>query len=73
MNQDVAGRRQHARAAVKLFTPGRLIGAGLALACVAFVLWVLPSSEYIFLPDVAHPVAPLVTVPEYRSARALLN
>ena len=29
---------------------------------VAVVLWVVPSSEYIFLPDRAHPVAPLVTV-----------
>jgi PDZ domain-containing protein len=26
------------------------------------VLWQTPSNEYIFLPDVAHPVAPLVTV-----------
>jgi PDZ domain-containing protein len=47
---------------VKLFTPGRLIGAGCVLACVVFVLWIWPTNEYIFLPDVAHPVAPLVTV-----------
>jgi Lon-like protease len=47
---------------LRLITPGRLLGAGGVLACVVFVLWVLPSSEYIFLPDVAHPVAPLVTV-----------
>ena len=32
------------------------------LLVVAVVLWVVPSSEYIFLPDRAHPVAPLVTV-----------
>jgi Lon-like protease len=47
---------------VKLFTPGRLLGAGGVLACVVFVLWIWPTNEYIFLPDVAHPVAPLVTV-----------
>ena len=29
---------------------------------VFLALWVVPSSEYIFLPDPAHPVAPLVTV-----------
>jgi PDZ domain-containing protein len=32
------------------------------LAVVALALWVLPSNEYILLPDTAHPVAPLVTV-----------
>jgi PDZ domain-containing protein len=37
--------------------------AGLALLLVAVVLWVWPSDRYIFLPDVAHPVDPLVTVP----------
>ena len=30
---------------------------------VALALYVVPSNEYIFLPDRAHPVAPLVTVP----------
>ncbi len=29
---------------------------------LAAVLWVAPSNEYIFLPDRAHPVAPLVDV-----------
>jgi Lon-like protease len=48
---------------VKLFTPGRLLIAGLALLVVVLALLVLPSGEYIFLPDRAHPVAPLVTVP----------
>jgi PDZ domain-containing protein len=48
---------------VKLFTPARLVIAGLALLAVVFALLVLPSNEYIFLPDRAHPVAPLVTVP----------
>ena len=48
---------------MKLFTPGRLLVAGLALLAVALALVVLPSNEYLFLPDRAHPVAPLVTVP----------
>ncbi len=44
------------------FTPGRLLVAGGALAVVVFALWVLPSNDYIFLPDRAHPVGPLVSV-----------
>jgi PDZ domain-containing protein len=47
---------------VRLFTPVRLFVAGLALVAVVLALLILPSNEYIFLPDVAHPVAPLVTV-----------
>lgn len=47
----------------KLFTPGRLLTLGLALLATALALIVLPSGQYIFLPDRAHPVAPLVTVP----------
>ena len=34
-----------------------------SLALVLGALLVLPSNDYIFLPDQAHPVAPLVTVP----------
>jgi PDZ domain-containing protein len=48
---------------VKLFTPARLFIAGLVLLVVVLALLILPSDEYIFLPDPAHPVAPLVTVP----------
>ncbi len=44
-------------------TPGRLLALGLVLLAVTLALVVLPSSQYIFLPDRAHPVAPLVTVP----------
>jgi PDZ domain-containing protein len=40
-----------------------LLVAGLALLVLVAVLWVWPSDRYIFLPDVAHPVDPLVTVP----------
>lgn len=35
----------------------------LLLLLTAAILWAVPSNEYIFLPDVAHPVAPLVSVP----------
>jgi Lon-like protease len=34
----------------------------LLLAITAAVLWIVPSDEYLFLPDKARPVAPLVTV-----------
>lgn len=44
-------------------TPGRLAatGGGLLVLVVA-LLWILPSNTYIFLPDEAHPVAPIVNV-----------
>jgi PDZ domain-containing protein len=48
---------------MKRVTPGRLFALGLVLFAVAVALYVVPSNEYIFLPDKAHPVAPLVTVP----------
>jgi PDZ domain-containing protein len=48
---------------VKLFTPARLFVGGFVLLVVVLALLILPSDEYIFLPDPAHPVAPLVTVP----------
>jgi PDZ domain-containing protein len=32
------------------------------LLVTAAVLWIVPSDRYLFLPDKAHPVAPLVTV-----------
>jgi len=48
-------------------TPARLTIAGLALVLlVAVVLWLAPSNSYLLLPDVARPVAPLVTVPKNR-------
>jgi PDZ domain-containing protein len=46
----------------RVVTSGRLIALGLIVLLAAFVLWVYPSNEYIFLTDKAHPVAPLVTV-----------
>jgi PDZ domain-containing protein len=48
---------------LKQITPGRVLATGGVLALiVALALWVAPSNDYIFLPDQAHPVAPLVTV-----------
>ncbi len=44
-------------------TSGRLLALGLVLLAGALALILLPSGEYIFLPDRAHPVAPLVSVP----------
>jgi PDZ domain-containing protein len=46
----------------RLLTPARLLAAGLVLLVVFAVLWVVPSDEYIFLPDEARAVAPLVDV-----------
>lgn len=49
----------------KRITPARIAGTGLVLLGIAAaILFLSPSSEYIFLPDSAHPVAPLVTVPK---------
>jgi PDZ domain-containing protein len=48
---------------VRIVRPGRLLAAGLVLLLIASALWILPSDKYIFLPDPAHPAAPLVTVP----------
>jgi PDZ domain-containing protein len=47
----------------KLLTPWRALGV-LALLFVVTLgaLWIAPSSDYILLPDPAHPVAPLVEV-----------
>jgi Lon-like protease len=41
--------------------PGRLLALGLVLLAIFVALLVIPSNEYIFLPDKAHPVAPLVS------------
>lgn len=44
-------------------TPLRVVGgaAGLVVA-VAIALYLIPSNDYLFLPDPAHPVAPLMRV-----------
>ena len=47
--------------------PRRVIAAfALLAALAAAVLWLAPSNSYLLLPDPAHPVAPLVTVPTAR-------
>ena len=48
---------------MRFLSAGRILVGGLALLVVAFGLWIIPSNDYIFLPDTAHPVAPLVVVP----------
>jgi Lon-like protease len=47
----------------RYLTPARIAGvlAGLVLAA-AVVLYLVPSGDYLLLPDIAHPVAPLVVV-----------
>ena len=47
---------------LRLFSPARLAVAGLIVAAAAFAAWVFPTDSYIFLPNRAHPVAPLVEV-----------
>jgi Lon-like protease len=47
----------------KLFSSTTAFVAGLVLVAIVGALLILPSNDYIFLPDKAHPVAPLVTVP----------
>jgi PDZ domain-containing protein len=47
----------------RLFTPLRIVAVLVALALVAgIVLYLVPSGDYLLLPDRAHPVAPLVHV-----------
>jgi Lon-like protease len=51
------------RTAFGVLTPARVLGTLAGLAVVtALVLYLLPSSDYLLLPDKAHPVAPLVDV-----------
>ena len=47
----------------KLFSSTTAFVAGLVLVAVFGALLILPANDYIFLPDKAHPVAPLVNVP----------
>ena len=48
----------------KLISPWTLVAVGVVLCGITFgVLWLVPSNDYILLPDRAHPLEPLVTVP----------
>ena len=54
----------------RFLSPLKLFVTGLVLLGVAFgVLWLVPSGSYIFLPDRAHPLAPLVSVPGERRSK----
>jgi PDZ domain-containing protein len=44
-----------------------LLAAGLALAALVGLLYIIPSDQYIFLPDRAQPLAPYVAVKGERS------
>ena len=47
----------------RLLTPGGLAALTVTAAIVAVVaLYLVPSNDFLLLPDVAHPVAPLVSV-----------
>jgi PDZ domain-containing protein len=46
----------------RIFTPARFLIAGLVLFAVAIVLYVVPSDQYVFLPDRARPLAPFVRI-----------
>ena len=47
----------------RLLSPARIAGALAGLVVAAFVvLYLVPSNDYVLLPDTAHPVAPLVSV-----------
>ena len=54
----------------RLLSPLGLTVSGLGvLLVVAFALWAIPSEHYIFLPDEAHSVAPLVDVKGERPSK----
>jgi PDZ domain-containing protein len=47
----------------RLLSPGRLALVALSMILIALVsLWLVPSNTYIFLPDRARPVDPLISV-----------
>ncbi len=51
----------------RIFSPVRLLIAGLVLFGLAASLYLIPSDEYILLPDRARPLAPFVKVKGERS------
>ena len=54
---------------VRKITPLRVAAAGLVLLAIAAALFVMPSDDYILLPDHARSVAPLVEVEGERPPR----
>lgn len=54
----------------RLFTPWRALGALVVLVIAAgLILFNISSNDYLLLPDVAHPVAPLVRVQGARPSK----
>jgi Lon-like protease len=54
----------------RLLSPWTLVGTGVVLIGVVFgVLWLVPSSDYILLPDRAHPLESVVTVRGERASK----
>ena len=47
---------------MRIFTPFRLLLLALVVGAAAFAVWAYPTGDYIFLPNRAHAVAPLVKV-----------
>jgi PDZ domain-containing protein len=47
---------------VRIFTPFRLLLLAILVGAAAFAVWAIPTDDYIFLPNRAHAVAPLVHV-----------
>src|SRR6185437_4538081 len=60
-----AAARPHARSrprVLRIFSPAGLLALAAILVGVVLALELTTSHEYIFLPDKAHPVSPLVSV-----------
>jgi PDZ domain-containing protein len=53
----------------RIFTPVRILIAGLILFAVAMFLYLAPSDQYILLPDRARPLAPFVRIKGERPDR----
>ncbi|MEK6274273.1 MAG: PDZ domain-containing protein [Actinomycetota bacterium] len=51
----------------RIFTPVRILVAGLVLFGVAAFLYLVPSDQYVLLPDRARPLAPFVKIKGERS------
>jgi PDZ domain-containing protein len=45
-----------------MFAPKLALGAVVLVAATAVILYLVPSGDFLLLPDKAHPVSPLVTV-----------
>ena len=50
--------------------PRRLLVLGLVLVAIALGITFWPTNQIIFLPDTAHPIAPLVTIPGGHAPKA---